>query len=198
MPDAGRRIMAVEPPRCERGRVRRCTVLAYLLDETEGPQRRRRLGPRQRPLPRRLRVPGRLQGLAAGHRLVTVKHHLDERARRRGQRRQTLVGVDLRKRVFEVLNREEVTGSRRASVSSASTTVYGFYSYGRSPADVEVETDEEADTLDTAGFDQTTLLNAILGPSAHLLDYGKCRHVRSAPGEAHRLLYERHSVEDHL
>lgn len=63
---------------------------------------------------------------------------------------------------------------------------------------IEAETDAEQAALSDAGFGQTTILYAVLGPSTHLLDYDKYRLVRALPGDADWILEELHAVEDRL
>jgi hypothetical protein len=60
-------------------------------------------------------VAGRFEGVSAGYRLVSLKHLLDERARRRRQHRQELVRVNLGERVFEIVDRQLVTRPSRSS-----------------------------------------------------------------------------------
>lgn len=79
---------------------------------------------------------------------------------------------------------------RRVSANSTGYTVIATL--------VEAQTDAEQEALTTAGFGETTILYAVLGPSTHLLDYDKYRLVRSLPGDADWLLDELHAVEDDL
>jgi hypothetical protein len=63
---------------------------------------------------------------------------------------------------------------------------------------IEAQTDTERGALSDAGFGETTILYAVLGPSTHLLDYDTYRLVRALPGDADWMLDELHAVEDDL
>jgi len=63
---------------------------------------------------------------------------------------------------------------------------------------IEAQTNAERAALSDAGFGETTILYAVLGPSTHLLDYDTYRLVRALPGDGDWILDELHGIEDTL